>query len=241
VNARRFKPNWGSDLALEAFLRLARENSALRFFSLGGAGAEPYVAEARKRISAEGMQHRISIFDGQICHESVGKLFSVADVFTSVIRTNDMRSLSILEGAAVGATPVLSDVAEYREMERLGFRALFIERLDAEAVASALRRAIHDPALRAEIATANEQYLKEHEDNERNMLRLLDLIGSCPVGVGKRLRQGTDDASAVIAEIIGPQKHLALMSNLLRLRQGCRHPVRSARSVWRNLHVLLHL
>jgi hypothetical protein len=187
------------------------------------------------------MERRITIFDGQISHESVGKLFSVADVFLSVIRTNDMRSLSILEGAAVGATPVLSDVAEYREMERLGFRALFIERLDAEAVAFAVRRAIHDPGLRAEIAAANRQYLDEHEDGERNMLRLLDLIESCPASMEEHTRQDTHDASAVIAEMIGPQKHLGLKYNLLRLRRGGRHPLRSARFVWRNLQALLHL
>jgi glycosyltransferase involved in cell wall biosynthesis len=241
VNARRFAPYWGSDLALAAFLRLAKEDATLHFFALGGLGTESFVAEARKHISTEGLNHRIRIFDGHIPDGVVQELISVADIFTSLVHPHDARSYSILEGAAAGATPVLSDVTEYREMERLGFRALFIERLDAEAVAFAVRRAIQDPAMRAEIAAANQQYLEEHEDNERNMLRLLDLIANCPVRREERTRQGTQDALAVIAEIISTRKYLGLVSVLMRLLRGCRHPLRSARSVWRKLQVLIHL
>jgi glycosyltransferase involved in cell wall biosynthesis len=230
-------PRWGWDIALEAFLRLAAEDARLQFFALGGHGSEPYVAEAHKRIRAEGLEHRIRIFDGHIPDRAVQELISVADVFTSLVRLNDMRSSSILEGAAAGATPVLNDLAEYREMERLGFQALFIEQLDVSAVVKAVRRAIQEPSLRTEIAAANQRYLEEHEDNENNMLRLLDLIASCPARTEERARPDISDALTVIDEIIGARKQLGIVSCLSRLRRGCRHPLRSARSAWQDLRV----
>jgi len=240
LNIRRFKPRWGCDLATEAFSRLALEDTRLQFFAIGGQGSEPYVAEARKQISGKSLEHRIRIFDGHMPDVAVQELISVADIFISLVRLNDGRSYSILEGAAAGAMPVLSDLAEYREMERLGFRALFTEKLDASAVVAAVQRAIHDPALRTEIAVANQQYLGEYEDREYNMTRLLHLIASCPVRMGERVRPGISYALTVIDEIIGGRKHLGLLSNLVRLRLGCRHPLRSARSAWRELRMFLH-
>lgn len=241
LNIRRFLRSWGCDIALEAFLRLAEEDGRLQFFALGGLGSEPNIAEARKRISAKGVERRIRIFDGHIPDEAVRELISVADIFTSLVRPSisDQRSSSILEGAAVGATPVLSDLAEYREMARLGFRALFIEKLDVSAVVAAVRRAIHDPDLRAQIADANQRYLEEHEDSQRNMVKLLDLIGSLPVRMEQPAQPSISDALTVIDEIIGARKHLGLVTNLLRLRRGCRHPLHGALWVGRHLRACL--
>jgi glycosyltransferase involved in cell wall biosynthesis len=217
------------------------ENAKLQFFALGGLSSAPYVTEARNRIRTAGLEHRIRIFDGHIPDEEVRELISVADVFTSLVRLNDMRSSSILEGAAVGATPVLSDLAEYRKMERLGFRALFIEKMEASAVLAAVRRAIQEPALRAEIAVANQRYLETHEDTEHNMLRLLDLIASCPMRMEEeRARPGISDALTAIEDIIGARKYLRLVPILIRLRRGCRHPLRSTPSAWRYLRTFLH-
>ncbi|MDE2059269.1 MAG: glycosyltransferase family 4 protein [candidate division NC10 bacterium] len=240
LNIRRFKPRWGCDLVTEAFSRLALEDATLQFFALGGEGSESFVAEARKRILAKGLARRITILDGHIPDASVRQLVSVADIFTSLVRLNDMGSDSVKEGAAAGATPVVSDIASNREMERLGFRALFTEKLDASAVVAAVQRAIHDPALRAEVAAANQRYLEKYEDNDYNMLRLLDLIASCPVRTEESARAGISYTLAVIDEIIGGRKHLGLLSNLVRLRRGCSHPLNSARSAWRELRMFLH-
>ncbi len=229
VNIRRFMPRWGSDIALEAFLQLAEEDERLRFFALGGqGGSEPYVAEARERISAKGLDDRIRIFDGHISDASVQQLVSVTDIFTSLVRLNDMGSASILEGAAAGATPLLSDIPSNREIERLGFRALFIEKLDAAGVVDALRLAIHKPALRAEMAAANQRYLEVHEDREQNMLRLLDLIADCCVEGIKVGSKDISDVLTVINEVIQERMDLNLLSKLIGFPRACGRCLRSA-------------
>jgi glycosyltransferase involved in cell wall biosynthesis len=201
VNIRRFKPRWGNDLALEAFLRLAAENPRLAFFAIGGGGSEPFAAEARARIAAEGFEGRIRILDGHVPDETIQQLVSVTDIFTSLVRRNDMGSRSIKEGASTGATPVLSNIASAREMESLGFRGFFVDELSASGVTATLRRAIEaPPALRAEIAAANQRYLDVHEDRQAHLLDMLDRIAECRPNV--RVVPGATDTLAVIHEIL---------------------------------------
>jgi glycosyltransferase involved in cell wall biosynthesis len=236
VNVRRFMPNWGSDIALEAFLRLVEQDGRLQFFALGGqGGSEPYVAEARKRIAAKNLERRIRIFDGHITDAALQELVSVTDVFTSLVRGNDMGSASIQECASAGATPVLSSIPSTREMERRGFRAFFVEKLDPAGVVDALRSATQaPPALRAEMSAANQRYLEVHEDRERNMQRLLDLIADCHVEGASAEREARPDALTVIDEIVRVRRDLDLLSKLVgfpricarRLRNGVSHGVR---------------
>jgi glycosyltransferase involved in cell wall biosynthesis len=236
LNVRRLKPRWGCNLALEAFIQLAEQDESLHFFGLGGPGSEPFVAQARERISSKGLNRRIIIFDGPISDSAVQELVSMVDIYTSLVPVslNDMRSASILEGAAAGATPVLSNIAEYREMERLGFRALFVKELQPEAIVATLIRAIEQPALRAEIAAANTHYLQIHEDTERNQLKLLDMVASLPAPA-ECSRPHVSEALTTIAEIIGGRRYLGLLPPLTRLGRGCAHPIRGARLVWRDL------
>ena len=230
TNIRLFMPRWGCDLALEAFLQLAEEDEILRFFAIGGRGdSKPFVAEARKRISAKGLDDRIRIFDGHIPDTAMQQLVSVTDIFTSLVRLNDMGSASILECAAASATPVLSDIPSNREIERLGFRAFFVKTLDASGVSAALRRAINaPPSIRAEMAAANQRYLEVHEDREQNMLRLLDLIADCRVEGIEVGSKDISDVMTVINEIIGARTDLNLLSRLVGFPWACSRHLRSA-------------
>ena len=177
MNIRRFFPAWGSDLALPAFVRFARENPSPHFVMLGGAGTEPHVNAARRLLHEQGVSHRFTLFDGEIPLEECAALMSAADIVVSLMRERDMRPLSsILEAAACGAAPVLSDQDEYRAMERLGFRALFCAAGDEEAVMAALRQYADDPSLRSITAGANEGYLEAHEDGRQQATDLLRRI-----------------------------------------------------------------
>ena len=174
MNIRRFFPAWGSDLALSAFVRFARENPSPHFVMLGGAGTEPHVTEARRLLHEQSLTNRFTLFDGEIPLEDCAALMSAADIVVSLMRERDMRPLSsILEAAACGGAPILSDQEEYRAMESLGFRALFCAAGDEEAVMAALRQYADDPSLRRVTAEANEAYLEAHENGQRQATDLL--------------------------------------------------------------------
>lgn len=176
MNVRRFQPAWGCDTALEAFIQFAQEDPSSHFVMLGGAGSAPLVRDARKQLVEGGLEDKFTLFEDDIPLADCAELMSVSDVFVSLPRTRDMRSASVLQAASAGGAPILSEQAEYREMERLGFRALFVDPEDVGSVLNALRLYANDADLRKKTVTQNQAYLSEHEDHHRQMTKLLNLI-----------------------------------------------------------------
>jgi glycosyltransferase involved in cell wall biosynthesis len=169
VNARKFHPRWGSDLALEAFRTIVREEPQAYCFMVAGTLTETFSAAAREQVRAEGLDHRIRIFDRHVPDARIRELFSVADVFTSLVRTTDMRGSTILECSACGATPILSEVEEYRDMAATGLRALFVDVGNPQTILDALRACLSNEALRAEMARANRVFILRHEDRRKTL------------------------------------------------------------------------
>jgi glycosyltransferase involved in cell wall biosynthesis len=88
----------------------------------------------------------------------------------------DMRSASVLQGVACALVPVLSDHPEYREMKRQGFDAVFVPPGDANALACAMSTVLSDLPRYDAMVRGNLAYVTEHEDFERQMSRLLELL-----------------------------------------------------------------
>lgn len=176
MNVRRFQLAWGCDTALKAFIQFAQENPSSHFVILGGAGSTPLVRDAHKQLVERGLEHRFTLFEDDISLADCAELMSVSDVFVSLMRTRDMRSASVLQAASAGGAPVLSEQAEYREMERMGFRALFVDPEDPDSVLNALRLYANNSELRKDTVAQNQEYLAKNEDYHRQMTKLLALI-----------------------------------------------------------------
>lgn len=176
LNARRFRPIWGAFLALDAFMRLAAEQPATHFILLGGLHTEEFTREARARLEAAGMLSRFTLLEGDAPLETCAELMSISDVFVSLMGLGDMRSVSVLQATAAGGIPVISDVPEYREMERVGFAALFVKPDDAEDVLAALRFCMNNASEVNAMRARNNDYIVEHEDYTKQMDKMLDLI-----------------------------------------------------------------
>lgn len=176
LNVRRFNPAWGCRQAIEACCLAAQAEPAMHFLMLGGPGAAPYLAEARRVLADRGLTGRFTLFDGEVSLERCAELMSIADVALSLMRAPDMRSSSILQAAACGSALVLSEQREYREMAGHGFCATLVGAEDVEAASREILRYARDPQLRQAEAAANLEYVARHEDHDRQMDRMLDLI-----------------------------------------------------------------
>ncbi|HKN82662.1 MAG TPA: glycosyltransferase [Pyrinomonadaceae bacterium] len=176
LNPRRFRPAWGGFLALEAFMQVAAENPLTHFVLFGGAGTEEFTKEARTRIERQGLSSRFTLLEGFAPSTDCVELMSISDVFVSLLGRFDMRSSSVLQAAAAGAAPIIAEHAEYHEMERLGFAALFVQPDSVEDVVRALRFCILNPEKRREMIARNDRYLAQHEDYSTQMDILLGLI-----------------------------------------------------------------
>jgi glycosyltransferase involved in cell wall biosynthesis len=186
LNPRRFRPDWGAFVALEAFLQIAAEEPLTHFVLFGGRDTENFTKQARSRVVENGLSTRFTLLEGDAPVDVCAKLMSVSDIFVSLLGRGDMRSASVLQAAAAGAAPVVSDLPEYREMARLGFVGQFVEPDNVDDVVKALRVYLQDPAKRRETVAANHVYLAEHEDYPAQMDKLLGLIaGVCSRYSGK--------------------------------------------------------
>ncbi|MGH7199789.1 MAG: glycosyltransferase family 4 protein, partial [Planctomycetaceae bacterium] len=175
MNVRRFRPFWGSRQAMEAF-RQAAHDARFHFLLLGGSGSEAEIEQARRELSAAGLDGRFTFLEGDRPLTKVARAMSIADVFVSLVGRGDMRSSSVLQGAAAGGVPVLLESEEYRAMVREGFAALFVPPDDPSALCEVLRELADGPGRRERIVQQNQQYLSEHEDSDRQMTRLLEAI-----------------------------------------------------------------
>ena len=176
MNVRRFFPAWGSDVVLESFVRFAADQSSAHFVLLGGAGTERFTATALERIRAEGLSERFVVLESHRPLSQIAKLMSVADIFVSLMRKRDLRSSSVYQAAAAGGAPIVSDQPEYRCMEKEGFRALFVDGDDANAVVRALQEYATKPTMRSSIASANQTYLTAYIDGEMEMRKFLQKV-----------------------------------------------------------------
>lgn len=176
LNPRRFRPDWGAFVSLDAFLQIASENFETHFILFGGSNTERFTKQAQDTVSEKGLSDRFTILEGEASLDVCAELMSVSDVMVSLLGRGDMRSASVLQAAAAGAAPIISDNPEYREMERLGFKALFVAPGSVEEVVNALRTYLNDSQRARDFVAQNDEYLAQHEDYSRQMDQMLNLI-----------------------------------------------------------------
>lgn len=176
LNARRLLPEWGSLDVFEAFFALAKETTGTHFVLLGGDGTEKTAAELLARVTAANLAHRFTIIQGRISLQECAELMGIAEVFTSVMGSGDMRSSSVLQAAAAGGAPLLGAYPEYELMARQGFRCLFAQLGDVPSILEGLRAYARSPELCAELSRENRAYLEAHEDFDKQMDLMLATI-----------------------------------------------------------------
>ncbi len=178
LNVRRFNPSWGSHIAIEAFLKLAKGRDDCHFVCLGGEGTEAEIAKAKDVVRNMGLLHRFTFLDGVISLKECAEIMSVSDIFVSLMKTKDMRSASILQAVSCGAVPVLSEQPEFREIEKMGFCAQFVNFENADATVEAIGRYLNDQEYMERVRNCNYEYTDRFEDKENQMNILLQTITS---------------------------------------------------------------
>lgn len=177
LNSRRFRPLWGSALALEGFLGLAARRGDVHFLLLSGSEDAEHVRAAEQRVAAAGLGARFTFIEPNVPLSRCAEIMSVSDVFVSLMGRGDMRSASVLQGTACGGAPVILEAPEYRAMTAQGFACEFVQPDDADGLVAVLDALASDATRRAAMRERNDRYVREHEDYDRQMTRLLDLIG----------------------------------------------------------------
>lgn len=178
VNARRFRAFWGAETVLNACLKVVASLPDAHAVFPGGAGTEDEIRRGRDLAAQSGCGDRITFLDGDLPLNLYADMLSVADVFVSLMGRGDMRSSSVLQGAACGGAPVLAESLEYRSMTENGFRAKFVALGDVDQLERTLRELLVDDAGRELMRKSNRQYIERHENRDAQMRALSSAVES---------------------------------------------------------------
>ncbi len=131
------------DVLVSAARRLAETKTPARPLIVGDG---PYMAEMKRLLPD-------AIFTGYLSGEKLAAAFASADLFVFPSTTDTFGNV-ILEAQACGIPVVVSDAGGPRELVQNGKDGFITKALDPADLASAIRRLVENPALRAEMGAA---------------------------------------------------------------------------------------
>ncbi len=154
VSARRVNDrDMNVHLVMEAFANVASARPDAHLWVGGGVPGESLRSAVRER----GLESRVG-FAGWVERARLHSALAKAAVYVSV-PSHDATSVNLLEAMALGACPVVSDIPANREWIADGENGIVVPSLDADAVASALCRALDDADLRRRAFLVNREII----------------------------------------------------------------------------------
>lgn len=169
----------GFHILVEACRRLAAQGVA---FECQIVGDGPEAPALRGQVAAAGLTERVRLA-GALPQEQVRERFRQADLFALpcvVGRNNDQDGIPVvLMEAMAGQVPVISTtLSGIPELIQDGVSGLLVPPGDADALAAAIRRLGHDPALAERLAEQGRAAVARDFDVDQNAARLAALFAS---------------------------------------------------------------
>lgn len=191
-NCRRLKSAWGADEALLAMIDIARRRPETHHVILAGGDNADLAAATSAAVAEHGLSTQFRIIADDVSMETFIEYCGAADVALSLRTTPDMRSLSILQCAASGASVVSTDQPEYRAMNAQGFRCRYVSDLATASIVHEVEGALATtPEEIRVMAAANRLFVETHEDRSMQLEKLAATIEQACDAKG-RLRLGSE-------------------------------------------------
>ena len=175
VSARALLQLYRVDALIDALALLAAEGDLDFHCDLLGDGPEREALELQAR--RHGLGDRVT-FHGSVTPAQVERFVGASDVYVSVSESDGV-SLALLEALALGAVPVLSDIAANRPWVNDGATGVLVD-IDPADIADGIRRATGLD--RERVAADNLSVVAERADRDTNLAACELLIDSL-VGV----------------------------------------------------------
>ena len=118
----------------------------------------------RARTAELGLSDRVSL-PGWVDGKRVAELIAEADILVLPSFSENL-PVSIIEGMAAGLAVVATPVGAVEEIVKDGETGLLVQPGDVEGLAEAMTRLVEDPALRARLGVAAQQFHRERLDLE---------------------------------------------------------------------------
>jgi phosphatidyl-myo-inositol alpha-mannosyltransferase len=157
----RLEHRKGADVAVRAFLRLARERPDVRMRVLGDGPLAPTLERLRTSAPPD-VAARLDLF-GRADPRELPGLLAAADVAVLPSRGGESFGIVLLEAMAADVPIVATDIPGYRAVARHDREALLVPPEDETALAAAVARLIDEPVLAARLRSAGRERADEHD------------------------------------------------------------------------------
>jgi phosphatidylinositol alpha-mannosyltransferase len=143
----RLEKRKGLPYLLEAYAQLKREMPDTRLIVVGGDGGMRPACE--RYIQHKGLTD--IVFTGYVRDEELPRYYKTADVYCAPNTGAESLGIVLLEAMAAGTPIVASDIEGFADVLTAEREGLLVPARDSEALATALRRALSDSAMREEM------------------------------------------------------------------------------------------
>ncbi len=137
------------------------------FVFLRGNGTEKFEDEMKSRAEKLGVMGNVRFIPKLIASKEMAVYLNMADAFMSIPRYGQF-GISILEGMACGAIPILSNIAVHKELVVNNESALLVDPENPEEIAGKISYCIEHPELRDRFYRINKGIVEEKEDWDKN-------------------------------------------------------------------------
>ncbi len=167
LSTRGFEPIYGIDVIARAFVVAARKRPNLRLTLLGN-GSQ---SAAIRQILLIGAVHDRVLFPGHVSFSDLPNYYGNADLYISASHS-DGTSISLLEAFACGTPAIVPDIPGNREWITPGENGWLFPDGDAQALASAILKAIDQQQNLTEMGRKARLLAEARADWERNFPQL---------------------------------------------------------------------
>jgi phosphatidyl-myo-inositol alpha-mannosyltransferase len=152
----------GLPYLIEAFARLKKEMPDARLIVVGPDGG---LRQACIRYISE---HHVPdvVFTDMVPYADLPRYYKTADVFCAPNTGHESLGLIILEAMAAGAPIVATRIQGFQDVLTEGVHGLLVEPKDSDALCSALRDLLNDPAKREEMGRAGARDARNYSWDE---------------------------------------------------------------------------
>jgi glycosyltransferase involved in cell wall biosynthesis len=171
----RMIPKKGFDILIDSLGALAAQGAKFQCRLIGGGPEyDSLVARAKACSLDEAIE-----FAGALGHEDVLQNLMEADMFVLPCRPagdgdRDGIPVVLMEAMAAGIPVVSGDLPAIRELITNDSTGLLVPSGDKQALASAIRSLLEDPARRAQLGKAGRERVREEFSTEQNLDRLIE-------------------------------------------------------------------
>lgn len=174
ISNRSFSEYWGAGIIMEAIPLVLKAIPEARFIIIRGSGDEVFLNSQIEVLKKIGCLDKVIFINERLSPQKMSVLLNLADAFISVPFT-DMLSLSVIEGMACGAVPIISDLSAYKTKIIDGKNGFIVPVRNSQILSEKIIYTMKHPEIKKQFSEYNWESVRREDDWEKCKTKMSDL------------------------------------------------------------------